>query len=163
MIMIGLGIQAPGLLTISESASTLHFEPDPRFERVRTEGMGAYQVYVDLRDLVECGAVTVPTSELEGEPVPEGTFGHYGKADPDENAAHFLQLQLSTLHGRRKHRVASFDSGSPSQSISDDNVVVFQFPSREKLYRIAHRLIDIIDDIAEDREGNSGEKQLPGV
>ncbi|EER19285.1 conserved hypothetical protein [Perkinsus marinus ATCC 50983] len=150
-------VKAPGLLTISESASTLHFEPDPRFERVRTDGMGAYQVYIDLRDLVECGAVTVPTSELEGESVPQGTFGHYGETDPDEYAAHFLQLQLSTLHGRRKHKIgsigsmASADKENPALSISDDNVVVFQFPSREKLYKVAHRLIDIIDDIAEDR------------
>ncbi|KAF4662963.1 hypothetical protein FOZ61_002038 [Perkinsus olseni] len=160
-------VKAPGLLTISESASTLHFEPDPRFERVRTEGMGAYQAYIDLRDLVECGAVTVPTSEYEGEPVPQGTFGHYGETDPDEYAAHFLQLQLSTLHGRRKHRVGSVGSvlsdastGSPSQQqqvpLSDDNVVVFQFPSREKLYKVAHSLIDIIDDIAEERRVKGG-------
>lgn len=33
-------------------------------------------------------------------------------------------------------------------------VISVQFPSREKLYKVAHRLIDIIDDIAEDRRGS---------
>ncbi|KAF4671569.1 hypothetical protein FOL47_001440 [Perkinsus chesapeaki] len=201
-------VKAPGLLTISESASTLHFEPDPRFERVRTEGMGAYQVYIDLRDLVECGAVTVPTDELDSDQMPKGAFGHYGEVDPDEYAAHFLQLQLTTLHGRRKHRVASegvsdrSDAGSPGETKArqqrqqretpptpDDNVVVFQgffienldclrvehfgvsqyyvpvimrtqFPSREKLYKVAHGLIDIIDDITEARRVDGGPAEL---
>merc|ERR1711871_1865750 len=71
----------PGCMTVTSAC--IQFEPDPRDQHVRDQGIGQYQVYIDTADLLECGAVSMPSTDNDSHPVP------------------FIQLHLRTLNGRR--------------------------------------------------------------
>ncbi|CAD7937222.1 unnamed protein product [Amoebophrya sp. A120] len=86
----------PGCLTVSGSCIT--FEPDPRFELVRTQGIGKFQIFIDFSDVLQCGSISLPK---EGVNSNEYLF--------------YLQLHLRTFDGRREVRNVS---GSPLLSRS---------------------------------------------
>ena len=51
----------PGCLTVSQEC--VQFEPDPRFGLVQSMGIGCFQAYVDVHDVVECGSISMPKSD----------------------------------------------------------------------------------------------------
>merc|ERR1719201_748889 len=99
--------KVPGELTISPSLLVL-FEPDARNEHVRECGAQQYQVSLEVRDIIECGAVILPMQE-RGEDV----------------VAFFMQLHVSTLDGEK--RCAAEDS-------KNTWCLVFRLKSKDALH-----------------------------
>jgi len=75
--------EIPGILTVSPSS--VAFEPDVRHACVKELGIGEFQLYVELRDILQCGAMVMP----------------YDEGLDSNNMGFFLQVHVRTLDGRR--------------------------------------------------------------
>lgn len=116
----------PGSLFLS--AKLVHFQPDPGHEQLREFGPEEYDVLVEARDVLQCGAVSMPI---------EAPCGQVDTSpSPATRLAYFLQLHVRTLDGQ------TYCSSEDSQSAW---CVVFRLRSREELHEAARQLLDVLD------------------
>jgi len=94
------------------------FDPDPTHPHVREFGVDQYEVHLEVRDILDCGAMAMPVQDSTA-------------ADEDE-VAFFLQLHVRTLDG---HRFCVED-------IENAWCVVFRLQRRDELYEVARLILD---------------------
>lgn len=119
-------VKIPGYLFIS--ANLLHFQPDSGHEELREFGPEDYDVLVETRDILQCGAVTVPIE------------APFGEVEPNPRArtrsAFFLQLQVRTLGGQ---------AFCPAEDAANAWCVVFRLRSRDELHDTAKQLLAVLE------------------
>ncbi|CEM03192.1 unnamed protein product [Vitrella brassicaformis CCMP3155] len=115
-------LEVPGILTVSKVAVT--FEPDPRSGHVASRGIGTFQVYIDMRDILECGAVSVPRSEARAV---EGLA-------PSTERVYYLHVVVRTLDGSARSR-----SRSSSRRQRGERASVSPVPSRSRTSAMGDR------------------------
>lgn len=114
--------KVPGVLTISPYS--VHFEPDGRHEEVRENEHGSYKAFIDICDILECGAVVMP--------VTDETSGH-------NSIAFYLQSYVRTIDGHNM-------SISNVTDISDAWCIVFWMQTREELHEATQQLLEWTDE-----------------
>jgi len=95
------------------------FDPDPKHPHVREFGVDQYELRLEVSDIIECGAVAIPIED---------------RARGGELVAHFLQLHVRTLDGKR------FVPQEP-----DAWRVVFKMERREELHEATCKLLDALE------------------
>lgn len=113
-------VRLPG--SVSVNAETVLFEPDLQHECVREFGVGEYQIFLEVRDVIDCGAMAMSLEDSSGQ-------------DADR-VAHFLQLHVRTLDGRQFCHPEDAEHAW---------CVVFWMRSREDLRETARCLIAHLD------------------
>eukprot|EP00921_Rhytidocystis_pertsovi_P018931 GHVQ01029985.1.p1 GENE.GHVQ01029985.1~~GHVQ01029985.1.p1 ORF type:complete len:852 (+),score=155.43 GHVQ01029985.1:468-3023(+) len=92
----------PGMITITRES--IAFEP------VCRQGIGTYQAYIDIQDVIECGFVAAGL-------------------DPGEDGGYFLQLLLRTLDGRKRYHQSQRHSYYHAAESSYRNILSPHQPS----------------------------------
>jgi len=133
----------PGLLTVSQAC--VQFEPDPRVQEVQDRGIGAFQAFIEMVDIIECGAVTVPAEEV---------------GDDEHQDVSFLQLHLRPRRAPEASGGRPRSNSLPSPPRSALRAVVFKMSSREILYEVASLVIEFIDHF---RDGPPPARTLTSV
>lgn len=113
-------VKVPGELTVSASFMVF-FDPDHTNQHVRETGVEQYQVFIEISDILECGAVAMPV-EVKGE----------------ESMAYFLQLHVRTLDGVK---------WCSAEDAPNAWCVVFRLESREELHEVARGLLGYLDTV----------------
>ena len=106
-------LEVPGKLTLSVADRSVYFEPELTSQAVTEFGLSAYQAYIQLCDVLECGAITGP-------PLDESISDKF---------SYYLQFTLSRLNGRAEV--------SPNTSF----VVIFRFETDRSLFRFAKAIL----------------------
>lgn len=119
-------VKIPGFLFLS--AELLHFQPDPGHEQLREFGPEEYDVLIEVHDILQCGAVSMPIEAPCGEVEPNPTAR--------TRSAFFLQLQVKTLGGQTL---------CPAEDAANAWCVVFRLRSRDELHETAKQLLDVLD------------------
>mmetsp|Transcript_92424 Transcript_92424/g.211587 ORF Transcript_92424/g.211587 Transcript_92424/m.211587 type:complete len:516 (-) Transcript_92424:50-1597(-) len=112
----------PGMITVTQAC--IQFEPDPRVQEVHDHGLDCFQVFIEMADVLECGAISVPADEI-GFP---GTSTQIA----------FLQLHLRSEKRSRK-------ADKRDASCDNSRVVVFKVGDRETLNELAIMLVDFVE------------------
>lgn len=114
------------------------FDPDEQHAHVRECGVEQYRLCLEVRDVLECGAVSMPVEEDA-----DGCGGWGGGRDRcrDDGVAFFLQLHVRTLDGRR----FCFP-----EDTAHAWCVVFWMRSRNELYEVARAVLDALDAVREE-------------
>ena len=95
---------------------SVYFEPDLNSQAVAEFGLSAYQAYIQLCDVLECGAITGP-------PLDDSINDHF---------SYYLQFTLSRLNGRE-------------EVVADSSyVVIFRFEADRSLFKFAKAILKIM-------------------
>lgn len=129
-------MKIPGVLAVSPHLVT--FEPDPEHPHVREFGVDQYAVHLEVPDIFDCGALTMPV-EANGV---EGS-----------GIAYYLQLHVRTLDGRRY-------CAKDTQSAW---CVVFRMQERGPLYEVARLLLENIDRQAGEEPSPEGRQSSTSI
>lgn len=112
------------MLTVSPSFLVL-FEPDAKHDHVREFGVETYQVCLEIRDMLECGAVAMPLQSV-----------NQSRGSDSDNVAFFLQLHVRTLDGKRF---------CEQEDTAHAWCVVFWMSTRDELHEVAQRLLSLME------------------
>mmetsp|Transcript_45633 Transcript_45633/g.120680 ORF Transcript_45633/g.120680 Transcript_45633/m.120680 type:complete len:511 (+) Transcript_45633:50-1582(+) len=113
----------PGVITVTQAC--IQFEPDPRVQEVHDHGLDCFQAFIEMADVLECGAISVPADEI-GFP---GTSAQIS----------FLQLHL------RSEKRSGRKSDRNSATGDNSRVVVFKVGDRDTLNQLAIMLVDFVE------------------
>lgn len=120
------------MLTVSPSFLVL-FEPDSKHEHVREFGVEMYQVCLEIRDLLECGAVAMPLQGLDA-----------SNSNAGDDVAFFLQLHVRTLDGVKF---------CEREDTAHAWCVVFWMSTREELHEVTRGLLSYMEIVRRENPG----------